>query len=159
MRSRSPSFGGDRARGAISAVNRDNSKLKGSIIASRGGTYSYAGSTVARGYMMWLSPEGYCRGSNALRFEQVMINGIGIVGFRDPHGIRPLVFGTREKTKVPGATKDYVVSSESVAMDMLGFDLERKCTVSLFLFCLATTWTLAWRQMSRGLRPCVALDT
>ena len=56
-----------------------------------------------------------------------MINGIGIVGFRDPHGIRPLVFGTREKTKVEGATKDYVVSSESVVMDMLGFDLLREC--------------------------------
>lgn len=55
-----------------------------------------------------------------------MINGIGIVGFRDPHGIRPLVFGTREKTKVTGATKDYVVSSESVVMDMLGFDLLRE---------------------------------
>lgn len=55
-----------------------------------------------------------------------MINGIGIVGFRDPHGIRPLVFGTREKTKVEGATKDYVISSESVVMDMLGFDLLRE---------------------------------
>lgn len=55
-----------------------------------------------------------------------MINGIGIVGFRDPNGIRPLVFGTREKTKLAGATKDYVVSSESVVMDMLGFELCRE---------------------------------
>ncbi|CAM9621930.1 unnamed protein product, partial [Ectocarpus sp. 13 AM-2016] len=54
-----------------------------------------------------------------------MINGIGIVGFRDPNGIRPLVFGTREKTKAGGTTKDYVVSSESVVMDMLGFKLNR----------------------------------
>ena len=59
-----------------------------------------------------------------------MINGIGIVGFRDPHGIRPLVFGTREKTMVEGATKDYVVSSESVVMDMVGFDLLREFTFS-----------------------------
>lgn len=58
---------------------------------------------------------------------QVMINGIGIVGFRDPHGIRPLVFGARDKSKVEGATKDYVVSSESVVMDMLGFELTREC--------------------------------
>lgn len=62
-----------------------------------------------------------------------MINGIGIVGFRDPNGIRPLVFGTREKTKVEGATKDYVVSSESVVMDMLGFELSREILIAAFL--------------------------
>lgn len=54
-----------------------------------------------------------------------MINGIGIVGFRDPHGIRPLVFGARDKSKTMVPTKDYVMSSESVVMDMLGFDLLR----------------------------------
>lgn len=61
-----------------------------------------------------------------------MINGIGIVGFRDPHGIRPLVFGTREKTQADGATKDYVVSSESVVMDMLGFELTRESSFFFF---------------------------
>lgn len=55
-----------------------------------------------------------------------MINGIGIVGFRDPHGIRPLVFGARDKSKTMVPTKDYVMSSESVVMDMLGFDLLRE---------------------------------
>ncbi|CAN0122979.1 unnamed protein product, partial [Ectocarpus sp. 8 AP-2014] len=63
-----------------------------------------------------------CEGGYAV---VVMINGIGIVGFRDPNGIRPLVFGTREKSKAGGTTKDYVVSSESVVMDMLGFKLNR----------------------------------
>lgn len=62
-----------------------------------------------------------------------MINGIGIVGFRDPNGIRPLVFGTREKTKASGTTKDYVVSSESVVMDMLGFKLNREMLCMLLL--------------------------
>lgn len=61
-----------------------------------------------------------------LRWVQAMINGIGIVGFRDPHGIRPLVFGSREKSKIPDATKDFVLSSESVVMDMLCFDLLRE---------------------------------
>lgn len=65
-----------------------------------------------------------------------MINGIGIVGFRDPNGIRPLVFGTREKTKVDGATKDYVVSSESVVMDMLGFQLSRENFLLFADWCL-----------------------
>lgn len=58
--------------------------------------------------------------------QKAMINGIGIVGFRDPYGIRPLVFGTRQKITTEGSFMDHVVSSESVVMDMLGFQLLRK---------------------------------
>jgi amidophosphoribosyltransferase len=50
-----------------------------------------------------------------------MITGYGIVGFRDPHGIRPVVFGKRETPK----GDEYVIASESVAIDSLGFDLIR----------------------------------
>jgi|EP01049_Picozoa_sp_SAG25_P006369 amidophosphoribosyltransferase len=45
----------------------------------------------------------------------------GLVAFRDPHGIRPLAFGTRAS----GTSSDYVVASESVAIDTLGFELVR----------------------------------
>jgi amidophosphoribosyltransferase len=51
-----------------------------------------------------------------------MITGYCIVGFRDPHGIRPLVFGKREA--VNGRT-EYMIASESVALDTLGFELVR----------------------------------
>ena len=63
---------------------------------------------------------------NAKRLVKAMINGIGIVGFRDPHGIRPLVFGTRQKITEAGSIVDHVLSSESVVMDMLGFHLIRE---------------------------------
>ena len=53
-----------------------------------------------------------------------LINGIGLVGFRDPHGIRPIVLGSRPSTLGNGQ-RDYVMASESVAIDTLGFDLER----------------------------------
>ncbi|HEY0660409.1 MAG TPA: amidophosphoribosyltransferase [Lysobacter sp.] len=44
--------------------------------------------------------------------------GLGLVAFRDPHGIRPLVLGKRSK----GGNDEYAVASESVALDLLGFE-------------------------------------
>ncbi|ELG2042911.1 amidophosphoribosyltransferase [Vibrio fluvialis] len=50
-----------------------------------------------------------------------MIIGHGMIAFRDPHGIRPLCLGKRE---VNGHT-EYMVASESVALDAVGFDFMR----------------------------------
>ena len=50
-----------------------------------------------------------------------MLLGYGVLAFRDPHGIRPLVLGERETA----TGKEYAVASESVALDILGFRLLR----------------------------------
>ncbi|KAA2285816.1 amidophosphoribosyltransferase [Arenimonas fontis] len=50
-----------------------------------------------------------------------MVIGLGLVAFRDPHGIRPLVLGRRETAR----GVEYAVASESVALDILGFVRER----------------------------------
>ena len=50
-----------------------------------------------------------------------MIIGHGLVAFRDPNGIRPLVLGKREEN---GAT-EYMFASETVALDSVGFEFVR----------------------------------
>jgi len=57
-----------------------------------------------------------CRGGYA---AVAMIPGVGIFGFRDPNGIRPIVYGKRETDH----GTEYMVASESVALDTLGFRL------------------------------------
>jgi len=50
-----------------------------------------------------------------------MIAGVGMVAFRDLHGIRPLVFGSR----VENGKTEYMIASESVALQVAGFTIER----------------------------------
>ncbi len=59
-----------------------------------------------------------CSGGYAI---VAMIIGFGIVAFRDPNGIRPLVLGERDSD----GRKDYMVASESVALDALQFERVR----------------------------------
>jgi len=59
-----------------------------------------------------------CQGAYAV---VVLIAGYGLLAFRDPYGIRPLVIGSNE---TPEGT-EYLLASESVALDTLGFQVLR----------------------------------
>ena len=48
-----------------------------------------------------------------------LVVGQGILAFRDPFGIRPLIYGCRDTAKGP----EHMVASESVALDVLGFNV------------------------------------
>ena len=48
-----------------------------------------------------------------------MLTGKGVLGFRDPSGIRPVVYGKRET----GKGTEYMIASESVALQVSGYDL------------------------------------
>lgn len=56
-----------------------------------------------------------CKGAYA---AVAMFPSHGILAFRDPNGIRPLVYGRRKSEK----GYDYMFASESVALDALGFE-------------------------------------
>ncbi len=66
--------------------------------------------------------EGVYRRCNGGFAAVALVASYGILGFRDPHGIRPLVFGSRIAAN--GAT-EYMIASESVALDAAGFKRER----------------------------------
>jgi amidophosphoribosyltransferase len=90
-----------------------------------------------------------CRGGYAV---VAMILHAGIVGFRDPYGIRPLVIGRRSMP----AGDEYIVASESVALDALGFELMRDVEPGEAVF-IDVDGRLHTRQCVREVRhnPCI----
>jgi len=90
-----------------------------------------------------------CRGAYAI---VAMIAGYGLVAFRDPYGIRPLIFGVNEAM---GGT-EYVVASESVALEALGFSVLRDVAPGEAIF-IDQTGTFHARQCAEHpvLAPCI----
>ncbi|MCG8668756.1 MAG: amidophosphoribosyltransferase [Pseudomonadales bacterium] len=90
-----------------------------------------------------------CRGAYAV---VAMITGYGIVAFRDPNGIRPLCFGERETEN----GVEYMVASESVALQALGFQLVRDVAPGEAIF-INSKGQLFTRQCSEKAHfsPCI----
>lgn len=81
-----------------------------------------------------------------------MITGRGILGFRDPYAIRPICFGRREGE----FGTEFMVASESVALNTLGFELIRDLAPGEAVF-LSAEGTLHTRQCAENpvYSPCI----
>jgi amidophosphoribosyltransferase len=90
-----------------------------------------------------------CKGAYA---AVAMITGYGVVAFRDPFGIRPLVFGKKES---PQGT-NYMMASESVALDSLGYELVRDVAPGEAVF-ITLDGQLHTRQCADNpsVKPCI----
>ncbi|PXX97533.1 amidophosphoribosyltransferase [Halomonas sp. LBP4] len=90
-----------------------------------------------------------CKGGYA---AVAIINGVGMVAFRDPHGIRPVVFGIRDE----GQGQEVMIASESVALDVGGFELHRDLDPGEAIF-VDMTGTIHTQQCADRprLAPCI----
>ncbi|MDR1709915.1 MAG: amidophosphoribosyltransferase [Candidatus Accumulibacter sp.] len=90
-----------------------------------------------------------CKGAYAV---VVMIAGYGLLAFRDPYGIRPLIVGVNDAPQGP----EYLVASESVALDTLGFRALRDIAPGEALF-VDMEHTPHFRQCAETsvLSPCI----
>jgi len=90
-----------------------------------------------------------CRGAYAV---VAMIAGYGLLAFRDPFGIRPLCIGHNDAL----GGSEYLVASESVAVEALGFKLQRDVEPGEAVF-VDLTGTMHSRQCADHPRlvPCI----
>lgn len=90
-----------------------------------------------------------CKGAYAV---VAMIANFGLLAFRDPFGIRPLVIGMAETDK----GIEYIVASESVALDVLGFKMLRDVEPGEAVF-IDMQGNLYSRQCAENpkLNPCI----
>lgn len=90
-----------------------------------------------------------CEGGYAV---VAIITGYGIVAFRDAFGIRPVVYGKRETEQ----GTEYMVASESVALDTSGFELVRDLAPGEAIF-ISQDGEIATKQCASKslLAPCL----
>ena len=83
-----------------------------------------------------------------------MIAGHGLLAFRDPFGIRPLILGHRFAENHPGKS-EWVVASESLVLESGGYDIVRDIAPGEAVF-IALDGQLTSRQCARDPRlvPC-----
>lgn len=75
----------------------------------------------------------------------------GILAFRDPNGIRPLIIGIREI----GDKKEYMVASESVAIQTLGYKILRDVEPGEAVYIDRKNGLFSKKCANAPIRPCI----
>lgn len=75
----------------------------------------------------------------------------GMVGFRDPYGLRPLIFGSKTDNLLPA----YAFASESVALDVMGFKETRDLEPGSAIFIDKHKQVHEKRIVNKPFRPCI----
>ncbi|MCX6554564.1 MAG: amidophosphoribosyltransferase [Candidatus Aminicenantes bacterium] len=75
----------------------------------------------------------------------------GMVAFRDPYGVRPLLFGIDRKQMIPG----YAFASESVSLDLLGFTEIRDVPPGAAIFIDQNRTVHEKKLKTAPFRPCI----
>jgi len=79
------------------------------------------------------------------------IAGIGMLGFRDPYGLRPLLFGTNTDKLVPS----YAFASESVSLDVMGFKVIEDLEPGSAIFIDHAKKVFKKKILKKPHRPCI----
>ena len=84
----------------------------------------------------------------------ILINGVGLVAFRDPHGIRPLIYGEQH---VNNEIQGFCVSSESISISSLDYEVKRdlKCAETLFIDKNMNIYLDEDRSFAKQFTPCI----
>jgi len=82
-----------------------------------------------------------------------LIAGHGLLAFRDPNGIRPLIVGMR---KISGQKPEYILASESVAVQSMGFEILRDVGPGEAVYIDQKTHTFHSKQLAKAeFTPCI----
>ncbi|MFA7671347.1 MAG: amidophosphoribosyltransferase [Sphaerochaetaceae bacterium] len=90
-----------------------------------------------------------CRGSYS---ALALIKGKGLIAFRDPHGIKPMVLGKRVNAE---GKDEYIISSEDVMFYMLGYTFVRDVQPGEVIYIDTETNLYAERLKVDTFNPCI----
>lgn len=75
----------------------------------------------------------------------------GLIAFRDPHGIRPLVMGKRKN----GNRNEYIFASENTSFQILGFEYVRDVEPGEVVFVSSNGVMKSRKILQKEFRPCI----
>lgn len=100
---------------------------------------------------VWKAVESVYKRAKGAYSVVIHAAGQGFVAFRDPHGIRPLIWGERDSLM----QKEHIFSSEKVALDILGFKTIRDISAGEAIFINSNRKVFTKNVMGKAHTPCI----